>query len=216
LNGRVVSLGENTVKPDVNINIYKLNNGVRQGEPLASLITDADGNWGPFQTDDQSYLEFEISQDGGSFKTVHYYRSPFSRSDQFVYLRSLPDPNSIAALLLGALPSEDSQSVIGIFSAQQAMISGRDLLTYDSNELSTPALTSADQTTIALFLYDDGDGISSGGAHAAFGATPFLNAADFFIDTGLEEYKAVEFNDETLFFRNWKSQSEGYSVLVFN
>lgn len=220
LSGKVLTLGDNSPNENILIEIYALNDqtGIRNSQTAdAEYVSSGDGSWGPFQAEKDTKYEFVISNslDSG-FKTVHYYREGFVHSDNLVYLRSFPPPGSIAGFLLGGLPNDDNQSVISIFSSSKAIIADRDELFFDGQLLSTANLASADQTTIALFLYDDGDSMSSGDSHGNFAAVPFLNGADYYTNTSQVAHLPVTLNDKQLFVKNWKSESEGYSVLVFN
>jgi hypothetical protein len=71
-----------------------------------------------------------------------------------VYLRTIPS-SGLAGTLLGGLPKDDGQSVMAVFTANQATVSGRDSLIVNNVELSTAAITPASKTVIAMFLYDD-------------------------------------------------------------
>lgn len=220
ISGRVVTLGENESLSNIDIEIYALDNtnGERLSlEPTMVLESNTKGNWGPIEVEKNRNYEFVISDENNpDFRKLHYYREGFVKSDGLVYLRAFPPMGSLAGLLLSAVPRDDNQSVLAIFSANKAMINGRDELLVDDQVLSTVELTSADQTTIALFVYDDGDEESSLSPHASFSFSPFLNGADQYISTEEEKYITVKFNNRTLHVRNWKSETEGVSVLVFN
>jgi len=219
LSGRVVDLGSNEEQGDVKIEIFKIdeNTGGRSSqEAVDELSTDDNGNWGPWQAEKGQRYEFVISSSQSDFRKLHYYREGFVKSDHLVYLRSFPPPGSPISILLGLLPESEDQSVFAIFSSNQAVLSGRDELDFNEFELSTQALASPDQTTIAFFVYDNGDLVSSGNQHLLFGAFPFLNGVDLYTPVENCLIIPITFNGVTLHAENWKSSNQGYSIVVFN
>lgn len=217
--GRALSLGENVPLAGATINVYPLDGatGFRlSGTPAHVFTSDAEGYWGSFGADEGRYYEFEVVP-GGTGRKLHYYREPFIASDRFVYLRSLPSSTSLAGLLLNSLPSDDEQAVITIFTANQAVINGRDDLRSNGFELSTPEFASADNTSIAFFLYDgNNDGQTNGTAVGLFGNFPFLSGIDVFFQTAQQESIELTFAGRTMRVRNWPSESEGITIAVFD
>ena len=216
--GHALSLGENVPLAGARVNVYPLDaaTGFRTSQqPSHDFITDADGFWGNFTAEEGRYYEFEVVPQTG--RKLHYYREPFIATDRLVYLRSLPAAGSIAGLLLGSLPSDDAQSVVTIFTANQAVINGRDDLRSNGLELSTPEFASEDNTTIAFFLYDgNGDGQTNGNAVGLFGNFPFLSGIDVFFQAAQEESIELTFAGRTMRVRNWPSATEGITIAVFD
>ena len=105
---------------------------------------------------------------------------------------------------------------MAVFAASQAVINNRDELYVDGNELSTDEFASSEQTTIAFFLYDDGDYNTSLSSVGLFGSFPFLNGIDMFFDTAEPTTISIEMNGRTLNVPNWKSETEGITVVVFD
>jgi pimeloyl-ACP methyl ester carboxylesterase len=70
------------------VEIYRVSaeTGERSGGPIHSSQTGADGRWGPAQVEPTWYLEIVLTSAGSP--TTHYYRSPFPRSSDVVYLRA--------------------------------------------------------------------------------------------------------------------------------
>lgn len=216
ISGKALSFGENILVDNTRVKIYEVNSetGKRLTEsPLQVFNVSVNGFWGPFAGKKDTYYEFEVT---GS-RTVHYYRLPFIRSNNWVYLRSFPPSVSLGNAFLSDLPSSDEQAVSAFFSASKAVVSGRDELIVDGNTISTEELTAESQTTIALFLYDNNrnneSDLNSVGAFASF---PFLSAIDFFFPTDSTYPIKYEFNGQKLTTNNWKSKTEGVSVAVFD
>jgi len=216
--GRVLTLGENKPVSDARVTVWEVDGptGKRLGDPVATFTPDAEGRFGRIAVKAGVYHEFEITSADPTFRTLHYYREPFVRSQDLVYLRVFPPPASFAGILLSNLPKDDDQAVVAVFAASQAVISGRDSLSVGNTVLSTPALCSATNSTIALFLYDNGDKTTSGQPHAAFGFVPFLKGADVYNGTPCSETIKLRFNGRTMGVRNFKYASEGVVIAVFD
>jgi hypothetical protein len=218
ITGRVVTLGENKPMSTVRVRVFETEGatGIRRRIPVAEFTPDTDGRFGPLPVRSDAYHEFEITSDDPEFRTLHYYREPFVRDNPFLYLRTFPPAASFAGIILSNLPKDDCQSVVAVFTANQAVINGRDSLFAGKTELSTPQLCSPTNSTIAMFLYDGGDMKTSGTGHAAFGFVPFLKGADVYNPTSSQETIALTFNGRRLGVRNFKSATEGVIIAVFD
>ncbi len=218
ISGKALTLGENAPLNGASIEIYELNSytGFRvNSTPIASLLSDENGRWGPIQVKLDTRYEFLVQSTTPGDRPVHYYREPFYHSNHLVYLRTLPPPGSIASFFLGNLPNNADQTVMTIFASSQAVVTGRDELHVADNEISTPEYASADQTTIAFFLYDDGDQNTSLEPVGSFGNFPFLNGIDMFFPTTPTSTINLTMNGRNLNVPNWPS-SEGVVVAVFD
>lgn len=218
ITGRVVTLGENKAVSTVKVRVFETHGatGIRRRIPIAEFTPDADGRFGPLAVRPDTHHEFEITSEDPEFRTLHYYREPFVRDNPFLYLRTFPPAASFAGIILSNLPKDDCQSVVAVFTANQAVIHGRDTLFAGKTELSTPQLCSPTNSTIAMFLYDGGDMKTSGSGHAAFGFVPFLKGADVYNPTSSQETIALTFNGRRMGVRNFKSATEGVIIAVFD
>lgn len=218
ISGRVVTLGENLPPANVNVEIFYVDSKTaeRKGAAVHTFQPDTDGYFGPFTVSNTEYLEFEITSATEGFRTLHYYREPTKRNNTKVYLRTFPPSTSLAGILLSSLPRSDDQAVIAVFSANQAIIHERDELVVQGLQLSNATLCRPENSTIAMFLYDNGDKQSSGNPHAAFSFAPFLRGADVFFSTEEPEAIPLFFNGRTITVRNYKSDSEGVIIAVFD
>lgn len=215
--GRAVTLGENQPLAGATVNVWRVDaaTGFRAAaQPDHTFTTDAQGKWGGFQAVDGAYYEFEVLPTTG--RKLHYYREPFKATDRFVYLRGLPPAGSLAGTLLASLPSNDAQAVVINFTANQAVISGRDQLTVNGVDLATAQLAPASKTAIAFFLYDaNNDAVSNGTPVALFSSLPFLAAADQFFQAATPASIELAFAGRSMRVRNWPSASEGLTIAVF-
>lgn len=221
LDGKVLTLGENEPLANTEIEIYELNQDT--GEPISSssptqkIWTDSKGNWGGFIAKPATYYMFKVIPSDPNDRTILYYREPFIRSNKAVYLRTIPPPSSLGGILLGGLPNDDAQTVLGIFTANQAVINGRDKLSQDGFDLSSVAFASAQQSTIAYFLYDDNNNqLSENTPIGLFASFPFLEGADRYLPTQPKKTIHLEFNGRKLHVPNLSSKSEGIQVAVFD
>ena len=219
LSGKSGSFGENKFIENTIVDIYKVDatTGFRiNASPEKTYYTDSKGFWGPFRAEANTYYEFVVYDNISGSRKVHYYREPFTRSDKLVYLRTFPTGVSIAGLFLAALPKDDNQSVTAFFGASQAAVANRDVLVLDGNILTTNTFCSKENTTIALFTYDDNKNKATNMTTiGAFNAFPFLKGADIYFPTLSKQIITMTFNGRTLHASNWKSNSEGVNVMAF-
>lgn len=220
LSGKVVSLGENTIAEKATIKIFETDpttGEFSRNSPMATLKTDAEGQWGPFLAKKDLRYAFQVIPANAADRKVVYYREPFTRSDHLVYLRTLPGPGTIAGLLTGSLPATDSETGLVIFSANKAVIHERDRLFIGNNELSLPTFASASQTTIAFFLYDDnGNRQSDLGPIPLFNGFPFLKGVDYYLRSTDAGPISLVFNSRTMNLARLQALKDGIVVAVFN
>lgn len=217
--GKVLTLGENEPLVGATVHVFEVDGatGLRiANEPLITYTTNEYGQWGCFNAEEGAFYEFEVTPVEPSGRKLHYYREPFLTSDNIVYLRAMPPASSLAGILLASLPADDEQAVVIAFASSQAVITGRDELFANNVELSTPEFASADNTSIAFFLYDNGNGQTDANAVGLFGSLSFLSGVDVFFPTASSEAITLRFNQRTLNVRNWPSESEGLTIGVFD
>jgi hypothetical protein len=220
VSGRAVTLGENAPHSGATIKIYEVNpdNGERiNASADFTLSSNTKGYWGPQKIKANTRYEFEIVSGVANDRVIHYYREGFTHTNPLVYLRTIPPATSTAGALLASLPKNDNQSVIAEFTANQAVVAGRDSLVVNGTVLSTPAITPASATIIAMFLYDDNNnGQSELTKPFIFTLLPsFLTARDMFFQTATRYAIPLRFNGRTLHVPNLKSDTEGVIVAVF-
>lgn len=213
--GKVVSLGENGSPSNGNLDIYEVDPMTGQrgsASPVANFTISSDGLWGPLTVNTGSTYEFEVTAGG---RKIHYFCEPFNADNNLVYLRTIPPPITLTGILLAGLPQDDEQSVVTVFSSNRAVINGRDNLTVNGYDLARPDIASAEQTTIAYFLYDDGDMSTSEAVDSTFAEFPFLSGVDIYFQTSTPETITLEYNGRTLNLPNLPSGTEGPVVAVF-
>lgn len=221
LSGKGVTLGENNPLSLDSFNVYifdpatgkrklieknKTSNGAYTGWTRFAK----DGSFG-FNVNTKSYFEFEVRPING--RTIHYFFEPLLRTDKAVYLRAFPSTGMIAGVL-SQVPKDEKQTVLVIFSSNNAIIAGRDSLAIDSIPLSTPQLAPASKTMIATFVFDDGDGVSSKQTLKTFGGLPFLGSADLFIPADKNGTMRIYYNGRTMVLPR-KPSVEGVMIAVF-
>ncbi|MBI1192191.1 MAG: alpha/beta fold hydrolase [Bacteroidetes bacterium] len=216
--GKALTFGENTPLAGGTVEVWALDAQAQRLTTAAALTltTNTDGTWGPAEMPDAAYLEFRVKGASASARAINYFRTAGAETDRWIYLRTIPPPISVAGLLLSSLPQDDNQTVLAVFSSSQAVLSERDNLDVDGFDLATPALASPDQTTIAYFLYDDGDASSSGDINPVFAGFPFLNGVDLFFPTAAPQTILLTFNGRQLPVRNLRSDTDGPIVAVFD
>lgn len=219
ISGKSLSFGENLPAPNAWIEVYELDEatGFRlTAEPQFRFRPGPQGFWGPLEIKADTYYEFLIYNNLPGNRPVHYYREPFRFDNPNVYLRTYPPPLSLGSVFLAGIPTSDNMSTVTFFGASQAVVNGRDILSVNGEIVSTPELTAAEQSVIAMFLYDNGDAVSSYSEDPAFALFPFLSGVDAFYPAGQPQTIEMVFNSRTIRMRNWPSASDGVSVAVFN
>jgi hypothetical protein len=217
ISGRAVLLGDNEPVFNGLINVYRLNakRGTRLSlKPDAILTVNEKGYWGAFAASKKTYYEFELTTDEKSQRTISYFFEPFTQSNRYIYLRGFPKGNMIG-MMLGNLPAKYDQSAIVIYSASKAMIAGRDSVTVNGIPVSSAALTPASKTIISSFIFDDGDGKTSGNGLKQFGAAPFIGGVDISLPMNNKKGNTIHFNGRKLVLPAAPSK-ERILLAVFN
>jgi len=80
--------------------------------------------------------------------------------------------------MLGKIPENETQTTLVIYASTSAMVGGRDSVTVNGMQICSPLLTPASKTAITSFIFDDGDGVSSGKALKQFASVPFISGVD--------------------------------------
>jgi hypothetical protein len=217
ISGRAVLLGDNEPVLNGFINVYRLNpkSGKRSSStPVAIFSVNKKGYWGAFLAAKKTYYEFELTSEEKAQRTISYFFEPFAASNQYLYLRGFPQGNMIG-MMLGNLPVKEDQSAIVIYSASKAMIAGRDSVTLNGIPVSSAALTPASKTIISSFIFDDGDGKTSGNGLKQFSAAPFIGGVDISLPVNNKKGNAIYFNGRKLILPAAPSK-ERILLAVFN
>jgi Lipase (class 2)/Lipase C-terminal domain len=214
IKGKAVLLGTNEPMIGARVEVFPLVYGHRRKKEATHIfLTDSAGSWGPFLADTSFFYEIALtSADTGSRK-LSYYFEKFEQFNHNVYLRGFPKGNMVAAML-GNLPAKDDQSVIIIYSANKAIVHGRDTLAINDQPLSSAVLTPAARTIISSFIFDDGDGVTSGKPLKQFAAAPFLGGVDVSLPAVTYSTHALYFNGRSLLLPT-TSSAERIMLAVF-
>ncbi len=222
LAGKAVALGENTPAEGWTVDVYAVDSDTgerRTSSPLASFLVAPDGWWGHFPAQAETHYEFHVHPGDEATEDdipIHYYLEPFVRTNRHVYLRTMPSPNSLAGLLLGDVDYTDDAAVLVNFTASTAILHATDSLTVNGVQLATAELATAEDTTIALFLYDDNaNGSSDETPIPIFSSLPFLKGMDLFLPATPGATNTVDFNGRRLNTPSWPSATEGVTITVF-
>ncbi|MFH2009201.1 MAG: alpha/beta fold hydrolase [bacterium] len=218
--GKVVSLGENLPAAGWIVEIYDVDGATGQRlseQPQESFVAEDDGWWGYFPARPDTFYELYIVGPEPEDIPIHYYREPFVRSNPLVYLRTMPGEYSLAGLLLGGVPYSDDAAVLVNFTSSTGILYGQDSLTVNGVELATEELAQPEDTTIAMFLYDDNEnGMSDEAPIPIFNSIAFLNGMDLFFQAVTPDSITVDYNGRRLNVPNWPSASDGVIITVFD
>jgi hypothetical protein len=220
LEGRAPTFGDNTFLEGSKIEVYELGQDAqKRGAPVKTFEIGADGNFGPWDAKRGKAYEFKmVPPPGDSRRPRHTYMQPFTRSDRLLRFNfETKDPTASATGK--QVNFDDSHSVIVARRRQKAFLFGRDELTVDGFAAINDQNAAARTVTCGLYLYDKsltdepgpGDGESSGGSIIK---GTFVNSADVFMPTDKPDFINIEFNGVTTRVPNWRSNSEGISLVL--
>ncbi len=200
IQGKAVELGSNEPMANAIVQIFITN--IKTGErktkkPVQTFIADEKGNWGPFKANPSLYYELALLPADSLARRISYYFEPFTTTDNHIYLRGFAQ-TGMMGMMLSSLPKKEDQSAIVVFSANKAMIGGRDSVTINGIPISTPQLTPAAKTIISSFIFDDGDGKTSGKALKQFSTAPFIGGVDISLPVNPVSKNTVYFNGSYL------------------
>ena len=220
LSGRMVTFAENQPAPGLELRVFPVDPATGERltlAPVATFVSDSEGNWGPFDAVPGGHYEYEILDDSPFLRPLHYYREPLPRSCRLVYFRVFPPLLSPAGLALALLPYDDDTALFATLNMNRATIAGRDTLFVDGIEISTPEITPAEKSALAIFFFDaNSNGESEGEAGGGIlGSIVFFQIVDLIVETDRPRAVPMRFNGRTLAVRNWKSDSEGVTIAVF-
>ena len=89
-------------------------------------------------------------------------------------------------------------------------------MTIDGTELLTEESATAEDTLLALFLYDANEnGETDEDPVAIFGVIPFLNGTDIHVPAGDPQSVTLNFNDRIIRTRNWSTGLDGPIIVVY-
>jgi hypothetical protein len=219
--GKVVDLGSNAPRANTTVEVYEVDDstGIRVDETVEeSFTTNDEGYWGPFRTESGTRYELYVDADDEDGVPVHYYIEPQTASNPAVYLRTLPGPDTLAGAFLGGLPTDATFGAVIVFFASGAIEAGTDDVKLDGEEqLATEDVADPENTTIALFMYDDNENSSSDFEIIEdFSSFPFLNGLDVYFDTEpAGASSTINYNDRTLSTPHWNTAEDGVSILIF-
>ena len=198
--GKAVLLGDNAPIKEASITIYAIDKKTGQRKKNTAgiqLKTALTGQWGPAKLSRGVPYEIELAPSDTSKKKISYYFGSFMHDDALVYLRGFPEGSRMSALL-GKIPQEKDQSALVIYSAAGAMIGGRDSVTVNSIPICSSILTPASRTVITSFVFDDGDGVSSGQVLKQYASAPFIGGVDLLLPAKKHEVHRIYYNGQII------------------
>ena len=130
---------------------------------------------------------------------VRYYTPVLQQDQTHLYLRTFPGEGTLASILVRQLPQNESQTSLVLFNAHRAFLADEDQLSLDGNLILNQEVASAEDTAIALFIFDINEDGETDGRLPLFEGFPFLSAVDYPIqpqDTGSLNinYNGLELN----------------------
>lgn len=218
LSGRALTLGDNTPDDGATLELHRLDaaTGAREDDvPEATAVLGPDAVFGPFEARTETHYEVYVRSTRPGARPIRYFYRPFLADEPLLYPRTFPT-GGLPGALLGQIPFDEGHMVLVVYLARGAMLAGRDSLLIDGEEVCTEAIAAADDTTIALFVYDDAADGQPGGSTAAFEGFPFLAGLDRVLSADPAGSLTISFNGQTLTIPRRPAGSEGAAVVVFD
>jgi hypothetical protein len=214
LDGKVLSLGENQVLSETQLMVWHLDDEGQRLNQVTEITTDIDGHFSIDDLSEGQTYELQPILDDPTAPKVRYFTPTLNRSHPLFYLRTFPGEGSIASLLVRQIPVDEEEVVLVIFNAHRAFLSGVDTLKINGEELLSEEVASADDTSIALFVFDVNQDDEPGGTLPLFESFPFLSVIDFPLTPSPTESMSLEYNGQTLILPRSPS-SDGTLIVVF-
>jgi len=220
LSGRTLIYLINEPAAGVEIEIYETDpaTGERLHQyPEGAFLTEAQGDWGAFTAKPGAYYEFVCLDPFGHWPPLHYYREPFRRSNNKVYFRVYPPPESFLGGILDRLPRADAVAAFSWMNINHAVIAGRDTLTVNEIDLAIEEIADPLYTTLLIMFGDinfngQSDELPMG---SLLISRRFIKLFDLLIPTDAPQPIKFDFDGRTMAVWNWKAQTEGISTAVF-
>jgi predicted esterase len=214
LEGRAPTFGDNTFLPGAKIEVYELGDAPRgRGEPVKVFDLDPGGNFGPWEAKRNTPYEFKmVPPPGDTRRPRHAYLPGFIRSDRLLRF-NFESRDPVASGTGSQVRYGDDHAVMVVRRRQKAFLYGRDSLKIDGLEVITEENSRRGAVTCALYLYDGPPGDRQSTAKSIVKAR-FVDSADVFMPAMTPAYVTVAFNGKSLRIPNWRSDSEGMSLVL--
>ena len=213
LSGRLLSLGENLPNQDTLIKIWALNEGSRT-EELGEIQSDQQGYFETFDLPAQGLYELMPNLEAQELPKVRYFLPRLQKDQPAIYLRTFPGANSLANLIVRQLPQSSEQASIVIFNAHRAFLAGQDSIKLNGEELLNEEVASAEDTAIALFIFDANADGEDGGTLPIFEGFPFLSFIDYPLIPESNANYEIDFNGQKVFLPR-ESSDQGTLLVIF-
>ena len=219
--GRAVTFPDSQVVVGAKIEVYELTDAPRdRTAPVATFTAPESGQIGPFDAKPGASYEFKMLSPNAGVPPRHLYVPPFKRSDKL--LRFLfASSNAAVSGSTQAVNYSDEHAVIVARHKRGAFLHGRDELAVNGTSVLDGANSAAANTVVGFYMYDasltdqdgPGNGATDGGAIIS-GA--FIGGADVFMSASGAAFIEVTYNGQTIRVPNWRSATEGLSLVFFD
>lgn len=219
VSGKVLTFGENAPVAGATIEIYNVfsHDGTRLQPTNRSVYTvtsNANGKWGPVALSAAQTYEIVVRPISG--RTIIYYREPLKRQSSLLYFRTLPT-TGLASTLSTNLLDNNTNGVLGIYTASQAVIHSRDIFKVNNFDLATASLATSSKSPSLSFLYDANLNNTTEGMLMSWASTmPYVNAIDYYIPASPVQTYNIVLNNRYLNVPNRRSRNDGIVIAVFD
>jgi hypothetical protein len=221
LRGRAVSFPDSQYVVGGTIEVYELGTNPRErGAPLETFTVGADGYIDEFEAQRGVAYEFNMIPPPGDPRPVRRtYMAPLKRSDRLIRFLYKTTNEGLAATS-NSVDYNDAHAVMIARHKEGAFLTGRDSLMVDGFEAINPESAPPRTTVVGMYLFDKavdtpdgpGNGASDGGSIVT---ATFINSSDVFIPVDPPKFVEVNSNGQIIKVPNWRSATEGMSLILF-
>ena len=153
IDGKALGFGGKPSFKQESIELWKVDN-TGQRQLIESLDSDANGEFFAKDLEADQFYEWVPKLSDPNARKVRYYTPILKTTQPRLYLRTFPGEGSLASILVRQLPQNNEQSSLVIFNAHRAFLADKDQLSLDGTNILSQEVASAEDTAIALFIFD--------------------------------------------------------------
>ena len=192
--GKVLSLGENKALAQGSIEVWKVDELGQRINLIDTVLSDANGSFEIKNLEANRFYEWVPNLNDPSAPNVRYYTPILQQDQAYLYLRTFPGEGSLASILVRQLPQNESQTSLVLFNAHRAFLADQDQLSLDGTPILNQEVASAEDTAIALFVFDINEDGETDGRLPLFEGFPFLSAVDYPIQAQETDSLNINYN----------------------
>jgi len=214
LAGKCLTLWENQPDAGREIQVFLAeDDGGIPSQPLASFQTGPQGQWGPLEVPAGKTLLFVLPSPDAQVRPVLHYLSGSGLDNPNVVLHTFPGTGDWIREIPNLLPDRADETVLALFTPQQTIRYGRDILMVEQNQILKSVFASGQHQINTLFLFNGGNTHLTGDVLS--GTFPFYRSLHLDLKANPQQVLPIRFNDRLIMARRWSSKHQGVVFVTF-